>query len=228
MLYAAFTLVASLIIDLLTLSSNSALNKDLELLALRHQFRMLQRQLKSKPRASRREKLLLAVLAVKLKSIFKRQRYRLDQCLLLFKPNTVLKWHRDLVRRKWTFQSRRTRRRPRHSPELEALVLRLARENERWGVDRIHGELLKLGFRIGATTIRAILRGHSVLPAPERGANGGSWRRLLKHYRDRSSLVISLPSKPPCSTRSMCCSLSTSALDVFIVPVAPLIPRLHG
>jgi transposase InsO family protein len=88
-----------------------------------------------------------------------------------------------LVRRKWTFQSRRKRGRPRSSPELEALVLRLAQENGRWGVDRIHGELLKLGFRIGATTIRAILRHHGTLPAPQRGANGGSWRRLLKHYQ---------------------------------------------
>ena len=96
MFYAALTLVASFIIDLLTLSSKSSLDKDLEILALRHQLRLLQRQLKSKPRASRVEKLLLAVLAVKLKSMFKRQMYRLDQCLLLFKPNTVLKWHREL------------------------------------------------------------------------------------------------------------------------------------
>lgn len=182
---AGLTLVVSFIIDLLTLSFKPDMDKDLEILALRHQLRILQRQLNLKPRGSRLEKLLLAVLAAKLKSMFKRQRDRLNQSLLLFKPETVFYWHRELVRRKWTFHARRKRGRPQCSLELEALVLRLARENERWGLDRIHGELLKLGCRIGATTVRAILRRHDVLPAPQRGANGGSWRRLLKHYREQ-------------------------------------------
>jgi hypothetical protein len=91
MFYAGFTLVVSFIIDLLTQSFKPDLDKDLEILALRHQLRMLQRQLNSKPRGSRLEKLLLAVLAAKLKSMFKRQRDRLNQSLLLFKPETVLK-----------------------------------------------------------------------------------------------------------------------------------------
>ena len=184
MVYAALTLVASLTVDLLTLSSKPSLDKDLKILALRHQLRMLQRQLNSNPRYSPLEKLLLAIDVTKLKSLVQRQNQRLERCLVLVKPDTELKWHRELVRRKWTFHAARKRGRPRTSPEVEAFVLRLARENGRWGVDRIQGELLKLGFRIGETTIRAILRRHGVLPAPQRG-NGGSWRRLLKHYKEQ-------------------------------------------
>ncbi|MBK8021902.1 MAG: helix-turn-helix domain-containing protein [Chloroflexi bacterium] len=185
MFYALLTRFISFIVDLLTIYSKSDLDKDLEILALRHQLRLLQRHQQSKLPCSRFEKLLLAVLAVKLKTILERGSNRLDQCLLLFKPETVLKWHRELVRRKWSFYSTRKRGRPPTSPELEVLILRLARENERWGTDRIHGELLKLGFRIGATTIRAILRRHRILPSPQRSANGGSWRKLLRHYKDQ-------------------------------------------
>ena len=72
--------------------------------------------------------------------------------------------------------------RPRTSSENESLVVRFAKENPRWGTDRIHGELLKLGFRIGATTIRVILNRHDIRPAPQR-SSAGSWRTWLKHYK---------------------------------------------
>jgi transposase len=103
----------------------------------------------------------------------------------LFKPDTGLKWQRELVRRKWTFCSTQKRGRPKTLPERESLVVRLASENVPWGTDRIHGELLKLGLRIGATPIRAILHRHGVLPAPQRRANGGSWGKLLRHDQDQ-------------------------------------------
>lgn len=185
MFYASLMVFIAFIVDVLTLPSKASLDKDLEILALRHQLRLLQRQQTAKLRCSRIEKLLLAVLTVKLKTLFKQQKHCLERCLVLFQPDTVLKWHCEFVRQKWTFRSIRKRGRPHTSLELETLVLRLAKENPRWGVDRIHGELLKLGFRPGGTTIRAILSRHGVLPAPQRGANGGSWRKLLRHYKEQ-------------------------------------------
>jgi hypothetical protein len=92
-------------------------------------------------------------------------------------PQTLLRWQRELVRRKWTFR-RRPAGRPALDPELRELVLRLARENPRWGCVRIQGELRKLGIRIGATTIRTLLRRHELGPAPRRC--GPSWTEFLR------------------------------------------------
>ena len=121
----------------------NTVDKDLEILALRHQVRLLQRHRKSKPRCACFEKLLLAVLAVKLKARLEHGSKRLDQYLLLFKLQTVLKWHRALVRRKWTVRSARKPGRPRISPEPELLVVRLARENPRWGPTAFKGSCSK-------------------------------------------------------------------------------------
>ena len=79
----------------------------------------------------------------------------------------MLRWHRELVRRKWTYRTAKVGR-PSIDPELREMVLRLARENPRWGYVRIQGELRKLGIRIRATTIRRVLRGHGLGPAPRR------------------------------------------------------------
>ena len=100
-------------------------------------------------------------------------------------PETVLRWHRDLVRRKWTFRGcRRAGRRPTDA-SIEALVVRLARENPRWGYARIHGELAKLGHTLGRSTIRAILQRHGVPPVPQRGQGSGTWRAFLARHRDQ-------------------------------------------
>jgi hypothetical protein len=99
-------------------------------------------------------------------------------CAFLVTPQTVLRWHRDLVRRKW---SRATSDRPGRPPLREAtqtLILRFARENPRWGYQRIQGELAKLGLSVSATTIRALLGHHGLGPAPRRG--GVTWRRFLR------------------------------------------------
>ena len=104
--------------------------------------------------------------------------------MLIFKPDTVLRWHHKLVRRKWTFQRKGILGRPRLSTELENFILRLAKENPRWGYGKIEGELLKLGFKVSRTTIQNTLRKHNIQPASLRGGSV-SWRHLLAHYKDQ-------------------------------------------
>ena len=88
--------------------------------------------------------------------------------LLLFKPATVLKWHRDLVKRKWTFQRHSKVGRPQLGTELEALIVRLAKENPGLGYEKLQGELEKLGLDVGISTVRDVCKRHHILPAPER------------------------------------------------------------
>ena len=109
--------------------------------------------------------------------------YQLRRSLLVFTPRTVLGWHKELVRRKWTFKQGRRLGRPRISGEIEALVVRIARENPRMGYGKIEGEMLKLGYVVPKSTIRSILRRHSIPPAPVRG--GLSWRTFLNHYKEQ-------------------------------------------
>jgi transposase InsO family protein len=92
-------------------------------------------------------------------------------------PQTLLRWQRELVRRKWTYRHRRAGRPPLDLEQRE-LILRLARENPRWGCVRIQGELRKLGIGVGATTIRTLLRQHGLGPAPRR--HGPSWAEFLR------------------------------------------------
>ncbi len=100
---------------------------------------------------------------------------------LMFSPATLLRWHQGLVRRHWSaFRHCPPRGRPPISAELSELILRLARENPPWGDRRIQGELLKLGFRVSATTIRGLLRRHRVPPAP--GRHGPTWAQFLSAH----------------------------------------------
>ncbi len=182
MLYYLFAQLVALLLDLFTAKRRSAQQKDLEILLLRQQLRILQRHHLTAPRLSRWEQLGLAVLAAKFTGLGRGAKAKLNEVLLLFKPDTVLKWPRELVRRKWTFNHRPTCGRPVTSPELQALLLRLAQENPSWGDSKLHGELLKLGYTIGRSTVRDILKRQHVAPAPERAKNGGSWSSLLSHY----------------------------------------------
>jgi len=91
-------------------------------------------------------------------------------------PATLLRWHRDLVRRRWSYPHRPGR--PTVAVEIRALVLRLAREHPSWGYRRIPGELCRLGYKIGASTVWSILRRAGVDPAPKRSAV--SWRQFLR------------------------------------------------
>jgi hypothetical protein len=95
---------------------------------------------------------------------------------LFVRPETLLRWHRDLVRKRWTYPSRRGR--PSIAAEIRSLVLRLARENSTWGYRRIHGELRRLGYRVGASTVWAILNRAGIDPAPKRSTV--TWRQFLR------------------------------------------------
>ncbi len=157
--------------------------KDVEILVLRHQLRVLQRRLPHPPRPSRWEKLALAILAIRLRDLARGLRIPWTQSILLFQPDTILRRHRQLVRQKWTFCQRRTPGRPSIAGDIEDMIVQLAGENPRWGYSRIHGELCKLGFDAGRFTVRDILKRHRIHPAPQRGPQSGSWRAFLGHYR---------------------------------------------
>ncbi len=182
MLYHLLAQLVSLLFDLFTTKRLSDQHKDLEILLLRQQLRILQRHHPTAPRISRWEKLGLAVLAARFTGLGLGAKTKLNQVLLLFKPDTVLQWHHDIVRRKWTFDNRPISGRPATGPELQALLLRLAGENPTWGYSKLHGELTKLGYSIGRSTVRDILKRQHIAPAPKRAKNGGSWSTLLSHY----------------------------------------------
>lgn len=96
-------------------------------------------------------------------------------------PETLLRWHRELVARKWSFVERRRPGRPRTRKELVALVVRMASENPSWGYTRIQGAMLNLGHKLGRGTICRILKDHGIEPAPERG-KGMPWAVFLKAH----------------------------------------------
>jgi len=98
--------------------------------------------------------------------------------LFVVQPQTLLRWHRELVRRKWTYRHRSSGGRPQVASEVQELILRLGRENPRWGCLRIKGELAKLGIRVSATAIRMLLRRSGLGPAPRRA--GPTWSEFLR------------------------------------------------
>lgn len=180
--YSLHQLIAFLI-NILHVVRQPLDQKDLEILFLRQQLAVIRRRQKRAPSLARFEKLWFAALVTHLKQTGQPVRAQLGNFLLLFQPDTLLRWHRDLVHKKWTYSSARNRGgRPRTNAEVEALILRLVRENG-WGGGKLHGELKKLGVTIGETTLRAILRRHNIPPAPERQRRATSWRTFLKHYR---------------------------------------------
>jgi transposase InsO family protein len=172
------------ILTFVTINRLSDPEKDLEILILRHQLSILQRKLKHPIRPNRVEKMTLAVLTNQFKRTTHRTVNQLRDVIRIFQPETVLRWHRELVRRKWTYARKNKGGRPRISEEVEQLILRLARENTRWGYDKIHGELLKLNFKVSPTSIRNILDRHGILPAPVRNGSLG-WRHLMNHYKEQ-------------------------------------------
>jgi putative transposase len=174
-LYFLAYAVVRLLLEVLIVSGRPNATLRAEVLALRHQLRVLERQV-GRPRWQPTDRLLLAAISRALP----RPAWR----SLLPRPETLLRWHRDLVRRKWAAYRRRPGR-PRPVPwsELHDLILRLARENSRWGYRRIQGELLKLGLRCSHLTVRKVLRRHGLPPAPRRGQL--SWRGFVRQHADQ-------------------------------------------
>jgi transposase len=152
----------------LVAGGSAAAALEVENAVLRHQLGVLRRTVKQ-PELRRRDRVVLAAAS----GLLPRKRWS----VFVVSPQTLLRWQRELLRRKWTLR-RRPAGRPPLEPELRELVLRLARENPRWGCVRIQGELRKLGIRIGATTIRTLLRRHELGPAPRR--IGPSWAEFLR------------------------------------------------
>jgi putative transposase len=143
--------------------------KDIELLVLRHQVKVLQRQVK-RPRLRHLDRLLLAAAS--------RAMPRGLWSSFVVRPETLLRWHRELVRKKWTYKRRGRAGRPAIEPQVRDLIVRLGRENPRWGYQRIRGELVKLGIRVSATTVRTILFRHGLGSAPRRGCP--TWSEFLR------------------------------------------------
>jgi transposase InsO family protein len=145
--------------------------KELEIVVLRHELAVLRRQI-SRPRLDESDRVFLASASQFLgrasRSFFVR-------------PDTLLGWHRQLVRRRWRYTGGQPGR-PAVSEEIRELVLRLARENPRWGYQRIVGELAGVGVRVSATTVAKILRQAGVSPAGARAQL--SWRDFLRAHAD--------------------------------------------
>src|SRR5215216_5951599 len=152
--------VCSFLLDLVHALTHSDQDQALELVLLRQQLRLYERQAKQ-PRPSRWEKVVLASLAAKLPD--------LSRVALVFTPATLLRWHREIVKRAWTFGNCPKRGRPPVSAACVEIIVRLARENPRWGYGKLQGELLKLGHRVSRSAIKRVLRQHRLPPAPERG-----------------------------------------------------------
>ena len=155
-------------IQLLAMVARGDAAKDLEILVLRHQLAVLRRQT-PRPKLEPADRALLAAIS----RVLPRSRW---SCFLV-KPETLLRWHRRLVAGAWTYPHDQTGRPPLDQEVLQ-LIIRLAKENPRWGYQRIKGELQHLGIRVSATTIRTMLRRHGLDPAPRRADT--TWRAFLR------------------------------------------------
>jgi putative transposase len=183
MVWSVLMEVFSTLLELIRIGRLSEQEKDLEILVLRKQLAMAEQQLDKPVRLSRAKRLTLAVIGAKLKAATGRSLKQLRNVICIVRPETVFRWHRELVRRKWTYQQS-VEGRPRTKEEVARLIVRFARENTDWGYGKIQGELLKLGHDISEETIATILERHGIPPAPERGGSP-SWRQLMTHYKDQ-------------------------------------------
>src|SRR4051812_6787066 len=172
------------ILQMLTQLARDDGAKDVELLVLRHQVAVLRRQVR-RPKLEPADRVGLAALS------------RLLSCdrwsIFFVTPATLLRWHRQLIARHWTYPHRRAGRPP-VSSEIRHLVLWLAAENPSWGHRRIQGELVSLGYRVAASTVWKILHAAGIDPAPLR--SGPSWRQFLTAQAETIIACDFLPSTP--------------------------------
>ena len=156
------------LLELLVLFGRDDRAKEVEILVLRHELQVLRRQVVC-PRPQAADRAVLAALC----QVLPRARRR----SFLVQPATLLRWHRELVRRRWTYPGRPPGRPP-VAARTRQLVLRLAAENPSWGYKRIHGELVGLGISLSASSVWNMLRRHGIEPAPRRASV--SWREFLR------------------------------------------------
>ena len=150
--------------------------KELEIVVLRHELSVLRRQA-HRPQLRPSDRFFLTAAS----RLLPRSRWG----SFFVTPTTLIRWHRRLIARRWTYASRTGR--PPVGDEIRELVLRLARENPRWGYQRIVGEINGLGLKVSATTVRKILREAGIGPVGSRG--GVSWREFL-HQQGQSMLAV--------------------------------------
>ena len=168
MLWSLVYLAVRSLLGLVVLVGRSDRSKELEILVLRHELAVLRRR-SPRPCRTRADRAFLAALS--------RSLPRAAWASFSVRPETLLGWHRRLVARRWTYPSSGPGRPP-LDPSVVSLILRLARENPRWGYRRIVGELNGLGVSVSVTTVRSVLIGADVPPAPRRASL--SWRAFLR------------------------------------------------
>jgi len=179
----------------MALLARSSASKDAELLILRHEVAVLRRQ-NPKPKVDWADRAVLAALARLLPRPLRMSR--------LVTPETLLRWHRRLVRWQWTYPRRGGR--PPVDARLALLIEQIARENPGWGYKRIQGELLGLGYRAGASTVRRVLKRLRIPPAPQRSRS--TWRQFL-HTQAATMLA--------CDFFHVDCAVTMRRLYVFFV-----------
>ncbi|MCA1677708.1 MAG: integrase core domain-containing protein [Actinobacteria bacterium] len=162
--------VACRLFELVVLLGRGERSKELEILVLRHELSILRRHA-ARPRFEPRDRLVLAALS----RVLPRRSWQ----AFVVRPETLLRWHRRLVAKRWTYPHRRPGRPP-IDAKVRELILRLARENTSWGYVRIVGELRKLGIDVSATLVRNILKATGVPPAPQRDQL--DWRAFLRQH----------------------------------------------
>jgi transposase InsO family protein len=188
------------LLNLLLLLGRSSASKDLELLVLRHEVTVLRRA-NPKPHPDWADRAVFATLVPRLPPMLRGHR--------LVTPGTILRWHRRLVAKKWTYP--RCVGRPPIDDAVAVLIERMARDNHRWGYQRIQGELLKLGHRVGASTIRRVLQRLRIPPAPVRDTDM-TWQQFL---RAQASTMLA------CDFFHVDCAVTLQRISVFFVLEVP-------